>query len=288
MRRAFALLLLVWLVGVTVPVQAQQYPGLSKVQRAEVDRFAANNSLVVLYHEMAHLLIHQLRLPVLGREEDAADNMATWFLLNIKNADADQVLADAARGWILSGIAYGDRLGDEDFAAPHSLDRQRALQIVCLMVGSDAKAFRRMANQYAIGRDRQDSCKGDYRLVDQSLQTLLGEKRSDSTPGTIVHVTYHDPGPALKSSASAFRRSGIFDSVAEELRQHYNIAIPVRFNARRCGEANAYYDRDTVEIIFCYELLQEYEMVYADELARSGPAGRSDSEQKSNSFRGPQ
>ena len=97
MRRAFALLLLACIAAFSAPVQAQQFPGLSKIQRAEVDRFAINNGRVVIYHEMAHMLIDQLRLPVLGREEDAADNMATWFLLNLRNADADQALADAAR-----------------------------------------------------------------------------------------------------------------------------------------------------------------------------------------------
>src|SRR6187401_350606 len=39
--------------------------------------FALGNSLFALMHEMAHGLITDLGLPVLGREEDAADAFAT-------------------------------------------------------------------------------------------------------------------------------------------------------------------------------------------------------------------
>src|SRR5690606_1275490 len=102
--------------------QAQDLTGFSKAQRADTIRFAANNSLFVLYHEMAHLLVHQLELPVLGREEDAADNVATWMLLNKRSGEADKALADAAEGWLLSGVAYGSGEYEEDYAAGHSLD----------------------------------------------------------------------------------------------------------------------------------------------------------------------
>lgn len=38
------------------------------------------------------------------------------------------------------------------------------------------------------------------------------------------------------------------------------------FNAQRCGEANAFYDPETVEVIFCYELMQDYMDLYADSM----------------------
>ncbi|RYE60413.1 MAG: hypothetical protein EOP20_02590 [Hyphomicrobiales bacterium] len=60
--------------------------------------------------------------------------------------------------------------------------------------------------------------------------------------------------------------SGVFDEVADEVRNKYNLRRPVKFNARRCGEANAYYDPDTIEIIFCYELMKDFMELYAAEL----------------------
>jgi len=265
MRRLFVPILLALTTLFAGGVQAQDMAGFSKQQRAEIVRFAANNSLFVLYHEMAHLLVDQLRLPVLGREEDAADNVATWTLLNKRTPEADKALADAAEGWLLTGVAYGSGKYEEDFAAAHSLDKQRAYQIVCLMVGSDDTAFRPIANEYAIGRDRQESCYWEYELVDRSLKGVLEEHTAEAGSSK-VNVTYHDAGGRLKLAADAFRSSGVFDEVAEEVRQKYHLRRPVKFNARRCGEANAYYDPDTIEIIFCYELMKDFMELYAAEL----------------------
>jgi len=240
-----------------------QAQDLSKSQRAEIRRFSYNNSLFVLYHEVAHLLFDQMELPILGREEDAADNVATWTLLNKRTPAADKALADAAEGWLLSGAAY-DSGGDEsDFAANHSLDKQRAYQIVCLMVGSDDRAFRPIANEYRMESDRQDSCYWDYETVDRSIKGLLGTRGEKSGRGTTVTVTYHDAGGRLKAAADAFKSSGVFDQVADELRTNYSLSKPVAFNAQRCGEANAFYDPDTIEIIFCYELMQDYMDLYS-------------------------
>ncbi len=239
---------------------------LNKAQRAEMRRFAANNSLFVLYHEVAHLLVDQLNLPVLGREEDAADNMATWTLLSKHSREAEQALADAAKGWILSGVAYDSGGTESDYAAAHTLDKQRAYQIVCLMVGSDDKAFQPIANDYALDRDRQDTCYFDYELVKRSFEGLLGTRANKQGAGTKVNVTYHDAGGRLKDAAAAFKSSGVFDQVADELRSRYNVRETVQFNAKRCGEANAFYDPETVEIIFCYELMQDYMDLYEDDI----------------------
>lgn len=249
-------------------VQALEF---SKQQRADIRRFAANNSLFVLYHEMGHLLFDQLDLPVLGREEDAADNVATWTLLNKADDEAFTTLSDAARGWILSGIAYDSGGVESDYAAAHSLDKQRAYQIVCLMIGRDQNAYQLLAAQYDIDHDRQKSCEADYRTIDRSLQGLLDDSRaSKKSPATEVTVTYHDAGGNLKAAADAFRSSGVFDEVAEEVRSRFSLRKTVRFNARRCGEANAFYDPETIEVIFCYELMQDYMDIYSESLTPEG------------------
>lgn len=242
------------LVALAVPVSAQ--PG--KKAQAAIERFASNNALFVLYHEVGHLLIDQLGFPVLGREEDAADNIATWIMLRKGTAEAHQGLSDAAYGWLLSGLAYGAALEESDYYSQHSLDKQRAFQIVCLMVGSDNRAFRAIANRYAIDRFRQDSCRWDYDLVDRAMRGLVESHVDRRVRSGGVHVTYQTASGALAAPAEAFRRSGVFDRVASEVGKLFPMPRHVRFNARRCGESNAFYDPDTVEIIFCYELMAEF------------------------------
>ncbi|WEK06587.1 MAG: DUF4344 domain-containing metallopeptidase [Candidatus Devosia phytovorans] len=264
-------------IGLPLLATGAQALEMTKQQRAEQRRFSYNNSLFVLYHEVGHLLFHQLDLPILGREEDAADNFASWTLLRQGTDVAKQVMEDASHGWLLSGVAYNSGGDESDFAAAHSLDKQRAYQIVCLAIGMDEDAFRPIANEYRIDRDRQESCAWDYDMVDRSLDNVLAGSGSKKGMGTEVVVTYHHVGGRLKAAADAFRSSGVFDQVADELRTRYRLRETVRFNAQRCGEANAFYDPDTVEVIFCYELMQDYMDLYADDLAEeiaNSPAGK--------------
>src|SRR6516225_7759504 len=50
--------------------------GLSEQQRIDRVEFVVGNTLFVLLHEMGHVLMAEMKLPVLGREEDAADTFA--------------------------------------------------------------------------------------------------------------------------------------------------------------------------------------------------------------------
>jgi len=263
MTRLSALIVVLILSFCTQPAAAQDLSGLSKQERAETLRFAVNNSLFTLYHEVAHLLIDKLSLPVLGKEEDAADNIATWVLLGKNTPEANQALEDAADGWVLTGDRYDNYFAGADYASGYSPDRHRAMQIICLMVGADRTAFRGIANAYDIPSERQHTCLFDYELVSRSLEALLKEGHA----GTRVNVTYHDGGTRLRLAERAFRGSGIFDDVAEELRRGYRLDGQVRFTARRCGESNAFYDPATTEIIFCYELMQDFMQLHLDQRA---------------------
>jgi len=242
---------------------------MGKKTRAAAQRFAANYSLFVLYHEVAHLLIDQLDFPVLGREEDAADNMATWTMLNAGTPESHEALADAAYGWLLSGIAYGSGIINGDYGA-HTPDQQRSYQIVCLMVGSDDRAFRNLANEYALERERQDSCFWDYKLIDRSMRTIIDSHVDKKVQSGGVEVTYHDVSGRLRTAADAFRKSGVFDRVAAEVERQYPLRRRVAFNAKRCGEPNAFYDPMTVEIIFCYELMDELIALAAKDMKLKG------------------
>jgi Putative metallopeptidase len=53
---------------------------LTQEERENAVQFVAGNMLFVLLHELAHAAIADLELPVLGREEDAADEFANFGL----------------------------------------------------------------------------------------------------------------------------------------------------------------------------------------------------------------
>jgi hypothetical protein len=217
---------------------------------------------------VAHLLVDQLRLPVLGRDEDAAENFATYVLLLRGSAAADQAIADAAFGCPLSGVAIGNDFEKSDFYNEHSLEQQRAYQIVCLMVGKDAATFSLFADDYGMDRDRQEKCSREYGKLERSIHTTVGRYLKVDAKGTEVNITYHSVSGKLKLVADAFRRSGVFENVAEEVRANYALSYPVSFRAKHCGEPNAFYDAARVEIVYCCEFMDDMLKLIANDMPK--------------------
>jgi hypothetical protein len=242
---------------------------LTDRQQKEAEAFAANNALYFLYHEVGHLLIDQLSLPVLGKEEDAADNMATYLLLKQDTARGNRILADAARGWLLSGNLYDTDFEKSDFYDSHSFDHQRAYQIVCLMVGKNRKLFGNIADDYEIDEERQETCSWDYDLVERSMEALLSPQwtAAKDTEDTFVQIVYSAGYGEWAHAAEVFKKTGAFEQIAQELRSNYSIANTVTLRSRACGgDPNAYYEDDEIEIIFCYELMDDLLNLIASDL----------------------
>lgn len=250
-----AVAVLVVLAGTWMASGAEK---LTPKQEKAAMQWAANNSLFVLYHEVGHLLVDQLGLPVLGKEEDAADNMASYTLLEKHTRAADVAIADAAYGWLLTGQAYTPKPDDSDYYASHSLDRQRAFQIVCLMVGSNREAFGKIADEYHIASKRQDECAYEWTRLKGSMEGVLRAYTGKNQRPTEVAITYHAASGKLKAAAAAFKKSGVFEQVASDIKSHYGLREKVTLRAKRCGEANAFYEPETVEVIFCYELMDDF------------------------------
>ena len=97
---------------------------LSEQQRIDRVEFVVGNTLFVLLHEMGHVLIAEMKLPVLGREEDAADTFAALAMLKIGTNFSQRVLAAAAKGWFLS-----DRRDQQTGAKPLFYDDLGSAQL---------------------------------------------------------------------------------------------------------------------------------------------------------------
>ena len=125
---------------------------MSEEQQWDMVEFVTGNMLFVALHELGHALVGQLRLPVLGREEDAADYFATLAMLETGTEFSVNVLVQAARGWFLSDRRDKKQGNMLTFYDEHGLDQQRAFAIVCLMVGSDAQQFKGWRTGYRCPR----------------------------------------------------------------------------------------------------------------------------------------
>ena len=124
-----------------------------------------------LYHELAHALIDILKLPVLGKEEDTADNLATMLVIHT-NENGSDIALSAADFFDLEGEEI-EELTDEDFWGEHSLDFQRFYNTVCLIYGSEPKQSEYLIEELNIDENRAQLCIDDYHRQNESWKKIL-------------------------------------------------------------------------------------------------------------------
>jgi len=78
-----------WLITVALVAHCLLRAAVAENARITIEEdrfnFVFANTVFVLFHELGHGLIHEFDLPVLGEEEDAADTIASIFLLRAKS-----------------------------------------------------------------------------------------------------------------------------------------------------------------------------------------------------------
>lgn len=253
----------------------QNYPRLKDLSQQErLDRveFVAGNTLFILLHEMGHVQIGEMNLPVLGREEDEADTFAAIALLKLGTSFSQRVLAKASQGWFLN-----ERRDQQTGAKPlyydeHNLSPQRAYQIVCLMVGSDPVKFKNLADEAKMPQSRQQSCKRDYAKASRSWEMVLApHRRTPDQPETKIDVVYGDAEGDLNIFAQSFRAVRILETVAERSASQYAWPAPFTMQMLSCEGPNASWNDETRILKVCYQLPFDFAQLYLAYLAAPPP-----------------
>ena len=127
---------------------------------------AAGTWFFVLFHELGHALIDLYDLPVLGMQEDAADEFATWMLVDLGAVDL-----------ALSGAAYWAATDSETYTTlqytdSHGLNPQRVATILCHIYGSDPETYADVAPLFEF-RD----CEYEYYDKSSTWEELLADWR---------------------------------------------------------------------------------------------------------------
>ena len=247
-----------------VPSSALAQDDLSEEDQAIAMDFAMHDAVFTLYHEAGHLLVGELGLPVLGKEEDAADALAVIMIIKYVE-DLDErfnTLIDVADGWYMNAQdSTGEGLEDLSYYDEHSLDIQRAYAMVCMMVGADPDEFGEVADIYEMDADRQEACGPVYEQSEAAWLSLL-EPHMATAAGEEIPVTYEDSGD-FGDIEAALKDRQILESLAGLLSSTFALPGPVTLKAAQCGEANAFYDPDAHEITYCYEMGAEMYDLYA-------------------------
>lgn len=124
-----------------------------------------------LLHEFAHAIIATCQLPIVGKEEDAADSLASVLLIEFFEDGSESVISAAD----LFDIESGDRdvFEEEDFWDEHSLDDQRFYSTLCHVYGSDPEGYSYLKTDAGFSEERAELCVEEYEGLVRSWSLLL-------------------------------------------------------------------------------------------------------------------
>jgi hypothetical protein len=238
--------------------------GKTPQQIRDSAEFVTGNVLFVLGHETGHALISEFGLPVLGREEDAADALASIVAIKMARSFADRVVVNAARGWFLSDQRDRGEGVPTAFYDEHGIDVQRAYNIVCLLVGGQPEKFAGLAKEVKLPEERQGTCRDDFNNASYSWDLVLTPYlRKPEDPKINIEVKYGPPGE-YAALAEHGRKLMILESVAEWLSEDFAWKRPITLEMEECGSAGARWEFKSKRVVVCYEIIREFVQLYRD------------------------
>jgi hypothetical protein len=143
-------------------------PGVSPID-AVIGQF-----FYVVTHEMGHAVFSMFRVPILGREEDVADQFSAYMMLQFEREEARRLIVGA-------GFAYDSYMRRAThflplrvFSGVHGLPMQRFYNLMCVAYGADSKLFGDVVEMGYLPRERADVCQREYRQVAFAFRQLIG------------------------------------------------------------------------------------------------------------------
>jgi hypothetical protein len=247
------------------PTRGQSEEAAAEEESDPVADYFVGNLLFVFYHELGHGIIHKLDLPVLGREEDAADQLATLMLMD---AGTDSVggepVLTAALGWLDSWQKREGEAEESDYWDEHSLDLQRYANIVCLVYGSDPENYGNLVEEWDLPADRAERCPGDFASAAASWNGVMEDawvsEENPAPAGNKSFLLKIQPAESAETRkvAEYVAEQQVFETLVASMNANLILPSPITVVARDCGEENAYYQPETSEIIMCYEWLATF------------------------------
>ena len=234
--------------------------------RPETGQFLSGAASHTIHHEIAHMLIDRLQLPVVGREEDAADQYAWLQMIRRWRETGNQAPIRAA---ILLWHLEHRRASSEDDRVPawseHSSDRQRLFLGICLVAGLEPGVFGDLAAQYGMPEDRLDACNEEAELIEAAWLDLLdlAEPAGSLRAELVIEETAADGSAASgidpRLAEMAVRR-GVIPArrILDELNTVLGFEVTVGLRFASCGEADAFYDPEAAEVLICFEEINGY------------------------------
>jgi hypothetical protein len=123
----------------------------------------------VMFHELGHAVIDLFRVPVFGREEDAADQLAAFILMQFGPNVARQAILAQAHMWREASTMSSST----NYADEHGTDLQRYYNFLCLGYGGLPDTFQDLVAKKILPERRARNCKREYDAVRSAFRQTI-------------------------------------------------------------------------------------------------------------------
>lgn len=249
---------------VLMPGHAQDR--VSPLDQGRVD-FVLGNVEFALLHELAHLVIGELELPILGPEEQAADYLATMSLLRpleeppMGSGKWLEYALNAADAFVILWQLGQNTGASFPFWDSHALSIQRFYSIGCLLYGSNPERFEAVPELIVMPPRRTENCEVEYARAARSVDWWIenfGRQPGEPQKGLIT-IRFEAPHSRISEYlVREIQAVGLVDWTLRRLEDLVRLDENATVVMRSCAMPEAAWIPEDRELVFCYELLDLY------------------------------
>jgi hypothetical protein len=133
----------------------------------------------VFFHEFGHVVFKLLQVPVLGREEEAADQFSAYLMLHLGPVEARRLIVGSAYQF-KRDLRPEFRVELKDFADTHGTPAQRFYNLLCIAYGANPELFGDIVAKGYLPIDRAIGCEDEYRALAHAFVTLIAPHVDDA------------------------------------------------------------------------------------------------------------
>jgi hypothetical protein len=123
----------------------------------------------VMFHELGHALLSTSSASFVGREEDLADQFATYIILESAPQQGAGMIFGAILTYETGQLFYLRR----HYAKEHSLDPQRKFNLACWGYGHSPAAFEPILRYVKMPPERASRCANEYAQIKRGLRSAF-------------------------------------------------------------------------------------------------------------------
>jgi hypothetical protein len=134
------------------------------------DEVVVGGFIDAIFHELGHALFDILQVPVFGREEDAADQLSAFLMLQF----GKDVARTTIKGAAFTYLNNRNPRSRAEYADEHGTDAQRFFNYLCLAYGGEPDSFRDFVDNGVLPKARANGCAREHLLVKKAFaKTIL-------------------------------------------------------------------------------------------------------------------